>query len=270
MKQHWLRIAIYIVIVLVAIATFAAAQYWTAQSDLWLNLFAEAIGVAFTVLIVEKLIRFDELRRTKPARYAAFMDALLIFNRFCSLWFDIVRTTLDPERHGNILENKDIKLLDPRFGEVIALLNLESEAPVIPRRTWRVYLKQQIEDLDRLIDKCLQRYAVFMEPELIKALQELERSSFFAYGKLTQARAIIDEEMGVRRRPYFGWGGPATVKDLLMPLKHLGRLLAEIRPRFAGMPDVPSMIDVEWLSYIEALRKKVAEATADDNRNTAG
>jgi len=263
-----LRIAIYLVIVLVAIATFAAAQYSTAQSDLWLNLFAEALGVAFTVLIVEKLIGFDDLRRTKPARYAAFMDTLLIFNRFCSLWYDIVRTTFDPERHGNILANKDIKLLDHRFGEIVAILKLESDAPVSPKRTWKVHLKQQVEDLERLIDRCLQRYAAFMEPEMIKALQELERSSFFAYGKLMQTIALAHEELGVRPNPYFGWGGPATVRDLLVPLNNLGCLLTEIRQKFAGMPDVPSTIDVDRVSQIESLRKMVADASVDDDANS--
>ncbi len=265
-----LRIAIYTGIVLVAIATFAAAQYWTDQSDLWLNLFAEALGVAFTVLIVEKLIRIDDLRRTKPARYAAFMDALLIFNRFCSLWYDIVRTTFDPERHGKILANKDIKLLDNRFGEIIAILRLESDAPVSPKRTWKVHLKQQVEDLEQLIDRCLQRYAAFMEPELIKALQDFERSSFFAYGKLAQTFGLVDEELGLKPRPHFGWGGPATVKDLLVPLDRLGRLLTDIRPKFAGMPDVPSTIDVERLSHIEELRKMVADASVDNNANAVG
>lgn len=190
-----LRVAIYGSVAIFAAGTFAVSQLSGSQRDLGLNLFAESVGVAFTLLIIEKLLRLEEDRRSRPARYAAFRDAQLIYSRFCSLWFDIIRTTIDPERDAALLRIDDIELLDVRLGVIVQRLNLESSAPVIPKQNWRMLLQHQVQDIERRIDTCLQRYAVFMDPKLITTLQDLERTSFIQLAKLTSAIVQADSTL---------------------------------------------------------------------------
>jgi|GEM_PF-1255120 len=260
--MQWLRIVIYSSVVVASVFTFAAAEIWPGDADLWQNLFAEAIGVAFTVVVVENLIKIANQRRSKPARYAAFKDILLVHGRLTSLWYQMVRAALDPARHGHLLDDASLRLLDPRFGEVVMRLNLDADSPALPRRDWRSYLKHQIEDIERAIDRCLQRYSAFMEPELIQSLQDLERTSFFDYGKIQASLPQIGEELGMRRTPYFGWGREETAQELLMPLDRLAALLAQHRSEFHGMPGIPDSIDLDHRGRIEALRKAAAERAA--------
>lgn len=262
--MHWLRIVIYSSVVVASVFTFAAAEIWPGDADLWQNLFAEAIGVAFTVVVVENLIKIANQRRSKPARYAAFKETMLVYTRLTSLWFQMVRSSLDPARHADLLTEPGIRLFDTRFGEVVMRLNLDQEAPVLPKCDWRVFLKHQIEEIERGIDRCLQRYSAFMEPELIQSLQDLERTSFFAYGKMQTALPRIGKELGVRRTPYFGWGKGSSAEELLAPLDRLAQLLAQHRAEFHGMPGIPDAIDLDHLARLDALRKSAAETAAAD------
>lgn len=261
--MHWLRIVTYSLVVVFSVFAFAASAIWPEHSDLWLNLFAEAIGVAFIVVVVENLIRLADQRRSKPARYAAFKETLLVYNRLVTLWFQMVQAAFKADRHGGILEIEDIRLLDPRFGEIVMRLNLDAEAPVRPKRNWRYFLAHQIDHIERSIDRCLQRYSAFMEPELIQCLQELEQTSFFQYGKLQTSLPAIAEELGVRQSPYFGWGGKSSAGEMIGPLNRLAVLLARYRPGFDGMPGIPAAIDHEHRSELALLRRPARVGAPD-------
>lgn len=265
--MHWLRIVIYSVVVLVAAAMFAASEIWPERADLWLNLFAEALGVAFIVLVVENLIRIAEQRRSKPARYAAFKETLLIYNRLVALWFQLVQATYRGERHGRLLDDPKIRLLDPKFGEIVQLLRLDDDAPMRPKRRWRFFLSQQIEDVEKIIDRCLLRYSAFMDPEMIQCLQSLERTSFFSYGKILTSLPEIAQEMGVRQSPFFSWGGKSSAEELITPLIRLGDLLARHRSAFHGMPGIPETIDQEHRAQIESLRNASRPPEAEPREN---
>lgn len=253
--MHWLRIVTYSLVVVFALFAFAASEIWPSRSDLWLNLFAEAIGVAFIVVVVENLIRVADQKRSKPARYAAFKETLLIYSRLVALWSQMIQAAYRAESHARLLEGDTVRLLDPRFGEIVQALNMDGEAPVRPKRSWRYFLKHQVEDIERIIDRCLQRYSAFMEPELIQCLQELERTSFFSYAKLQVSLPSIAEELGVRQSPYFGWGGKTSATELIDPLNRLASLLARHRTAFHGMPGIPDTIDLNHPLQVARLRK---------------
>jgi len=53
------------------VGTYFVAWKWWDYRDLSENLFAEAMGAAFTVLIIDGLFSADRRRREKPARVAA-------------------------------------------------------------------------------------------------------------------------------------------------------------------------------------------------------
>ncbi|MDF1793809.1 MAG: hypothetical protein P1U88_17990 [Thalassobaculaceae bacterium] len=257
--MQWLRIAIYALVVAFAIFAFAASEIWPSRADLWLNLFAEAIGVAFIVVVVENLIRISEQRRSRPARYAAFKETLLIYNRLVGLWFQMIQSAFRPEMHGHLLAGDALRLLDARFGEVAMRLYLDAEAPVRPKRNWRYFLSHQVDDIERIIDRCLQRYSAFMEPEVIQCLQELERTSFFTYAKLQPSLPTIAEELGRKHSPFFGWGGKSSAADLIDPLNRLGSLLAAHRIAFEGMPDIPEKVELDHPARIDTLRKSASD-----------
>lgn len=252
--MHWLRIVTYSFVVLFAVFAFAASEIWPERADLWLNLFAEAIGVAFIVVVVENLIRIADQRRSRPARYAAFKETLLVYNRLVTLWSQMVQAGFRADMRGRLLEDDAVRLLDPRFGVVVMRVNLDADAPARPTRNWRYFLSHQVTDIERIVDRCLQRYSAFMEPELIQCLQELERTSFFNYAKLLTSLPTIAEELGVQHSPFFGRGARSTAAELIDPLTRLGSLLARHRTASQGMLGIPETVDLEHRTRIDALR----------------
>ncbi len=102
-KEQVFKLIVYLVIVVAVVGTFVAAKIFPDQGDLWLNLFSESIGVAVTVFVIERLFRIEEDSRTRPARYAAFRDALLIHARLMSLLFDAIRSSQWFEREIHLL-----------------------------------------------------------------------------------------------------------------------------------------------------------------------
>jgi hypothetical protein len=50
------------------------------SQDLWLNLLAEAIGIGWTVLIIDRLLKWREERRWRPSRHLLYADLLEMVN----------------------------------------------------------------------------------------------------------------------------------------------------------------------------------------------
>lgn len=248
------RVLIYLIVGLIVVSTGAFSTLW--QSDIGPNLFSEALGVAFTIFIIEALLRYEEKRRSRPARYAAFREALLIFGRFILLWHNMLRSSYAPQIHKKILEQNKSGIFDVELGNIISTLDLTKDAPVIPKRNWRQHLYEQVVDLENRIDRCLARYANFMEPEMITVLQNLERTSFIGYSKAIISLPTIDAELNVNRGNAFGWGAKGTSEDLMTSLKNMGNLLVKLRPEFSKLEKIPDVIDVEHKDFLDDLIKR--------------
>jgi len=251
-----IRSIIYIILVAVTVGAGLYA-FFNQESDLGLNLFAEAVGGLFTVLIIENLFRGLDKTKNKPARLAGFRDAHLVYGRCVGLWINMVKSAFNPSRDTFILEDKNIKLLDEKMGDIVAHLNLESKAPVVPKRKWHIFLSEQVGEIEQYLDRCLQRYAAYLDPELIVRLQEVEGNSFMLVAKHMKIMPIVDSEIGVTRSPEFGWGANGSAKDFLDAVIGLGSILSEIRPQFDGLPKVPALIDLEHKGVIQDLRSQI-------------
>jgi hypothetical protein len=136
-------------------------------------------------------------------------------------------------------------------------LNLEDNAPVVPKRKWRQYLFQQILEIENRIDRCLQRYAAYMEPDMILALQKLERTSFVTYAKLQLQTPKVEAELGISNNPFLSWGRKGTASDFFPEIEKLGILLEGKLKEFNGMPEVPDKVEIKHLDYIKSLKEKV-------------
>jgi hypothetical protein len=221
-----------------------------------MNLFCETIGLAFTVIIIDQLVKANEKLKVKPARYAMFRDVYLIYQSCISLLQTMVNEAFDPNRDQEIIGDKNINFFDSRIGKIIFFLNLENAAPAVPKRSWRAYLTQQASDIEQKIDRCLQRYSIFMDPELIHILQNLERTDFLLFSKLLTTIAIVDGEKNITRSPHFGFGRHDS--DLFPALKNLGEFLNKNKNEFKGMPNVPDEIDLKRSDFFDHLRSKIS------------
>lgn len=244
---------VYFVISVVLFVTGLGA-YVRSDQGIWLNLFSEFIGVAFTIVILEQLISAAERHKTKPARYAAFIEALMIYGRSVGLLIEIIKSGYNSSEHKEIISKADISIFNPEIGNIISMLNLENEAPVIPKRTWRAYLNEQAREIEIRIDRCLQRYSIFMDPELISIFQKLETTSFLSIAKLMISMPVAAQQLGFKGSPYFGWGVNNSASDFFLALEELGIFLMAHRAEFAGMKKIPDEIDLKHIDIFNDLR----------------
>lgn len=79
-----------------------------------------------------------------------------------------------PDSLTQVIETNEI--------ESIRLLNFAETYPKIGRSNDYTFLTKSVEDIEQFqsdIDEVLQKYSVFMEPELVDALQKLKNSELF-------------------------------------------------------------------------------------------
>lgn len=119
----------------------------------------------------------------------------------------------------------------------------------------------KISDIESKVDRCLNRYASYLEPNLIKVLQDIERSSFITYGRLALALERADRELNVSNR-CFGWGAHGE-DDFVNAVKSLGQYLLENRNEFNGMPRIVDVIDLKHEDKIQALRQLIPVEEAE-------
>ncbi|SRR6266446_10345248 len=71
------------------------------------NLFATALGSAFTIFVVDNLLRLAEKQRTLPVRVAAYDDARGLHSSCRFLWIQMLVGVLDaaPNHDADLLHN---------------------------------------------------------------------------------------------------------------------------------------------------------------------
>jgi hypothetical protein len=157
----------------VGIAALSACAYFNAwiDRDLGGNLFAEALGIAVTVGLIDRVLRSAERRRTRVPRFAAYNQARLILHDICSTWANMVKASIDaPPPPGADLFSKEYVDL------VTSYLDLGSENQgVSSRPLWRVWLADLTSRVARQVDQVIQRYGAQMAPELTEILTGIER-----------------------------------------------------------------------------------------------
>jgi hypothetical protein len=129
-------------------------------SDFGLNAFTETLGIIFTVLIVEQLIRGQEFKKSLPLRAAAYEDVRLLVTRVVYFWHGAYEQSVPEATPKTVAE-----LLTKSAFELINLnLDLDSKPNVTPATTWWQYLPHQQKDFITRGERILERHAVGLDP----------------------------------------------------------------------------------------------------------
>jgi hypothetical protein len=148
---------------------------WVTDRDLLGNLFAESLGIAFTVILIDRLLKQAERRQSLPARFAAYDDARIIFVRARSLWVEMAKAAAD----APIAESTGLFAAHV-VDNVRNHFNAQGIAPIIPQAVWNAYLRLGVQELQNLIDRNIQRHISNMDMRLLTCLRNLEHCAFFS------------------------------------------------------------------------------------------
>lgn len=143
--------------------------------DLWLNLLASFIASLCTLLLIERTLQNRKEKNELPLRIARYRDIQLFTSRLITLWMRMFQFTSQWEKEISIdtLFTKDI------INRIYERLNMQEEAPVLPKQNWNIYINNYITDLIDRGNHILDRYVSIMPPELFGAIHHLTNDSPF-------------------------------------------------------------------------------------------
>lgn len=143
--------------------------------DLWLNLLASFIASLCTLLLIERTLQNRKEKNELPLRIARYRDIQLFTSRLITLWMRMFQFTSQWEKEISIdtLFTKDI------INGIYERLNMQEEAPVLPKQNWNIYINNYITDLIDRGNHILDRYVSIMPPELFGAIHHLTNDSPF-------------------------------------------------------------------------------------------
>lgn len=173
--------------------------------DLGLNLFAEAVGVAFTVLVIQVLLEQRERAQKLPILAAAARDGALLAGRTDGLLANVLvsitypsETDLLDQLDGNFADERLVPIYArPLQGVACVLAGISVSASYIP---WDQYLATELADLKRRADKLLERFGSMADPELIHAVHDFQNLPTFAVPpSLFTTHSFPDAWLGLAR-----------------------------------------------------------------------
>jgi len=196
------------------------------------NLFATALGSAFTIFVVDNLLRLAEKQRTLPVRVAAYDDARGLHSSCRFLWIQMLVGVLDAA------PNHDADLFAQQYcWEVCQHLNLDKPAPIIPTRSWRDHLWISSGEIRKTAADYLIRYiGTAADMVLIGIIRKLERSVFLFFCSHLNVLPQAAREIGVTRPPVMGFGVEVLVIEFLSTLQELRSHLEQMGQEFRNHP----------------------------------
>lgn len=171
-------------------------------SDFGLNGFTETLGIAFTVLLIERLLSRREAVRTLPQRLAAFEDVRLLAQRRITFWHQAYMLAV-PDPLPTSVQGLFSKTTIARIG---SLLDMDSYANVTPRRTWWQYIPEDLQSFHDSAQRILERYNSILDPEAFLAIHEMLNRAIEPGLPLGILQS--DREMGIPRPTVLGAYAP--------------------------------------------------------------
>ena len=162
-------------------------------SEFGLNGFTECIGIAFTILLIDYLLKKREAERTLPLRLAAHEDVRLLTARITTFWHQAYMSTVPgplPQSVSELYSEKSI-------AQLRNLLNMDSAPNVTPKRTWWEYLPEQMAEFKRHAEVILVRYNSILSPKAFLSIHKFLNATMDP--GLIQASRISDQQDGFPR-----------------------------------------------------------------------
>lgn len=165
---------VYLTVFLFLILSFFV---WIFSSDLWLNLFAEAIWTIFTVIVIDKLINHS--KRTKRKIVKDEMDYLIsrninrlrenILSRIFDFNPDVENDKLDVDNLEKQIRNQREEKLEELY-EIKPQLLLKSLAKQISDKDNIIYFEERSFEIWQYLDM---RHSEYLSPDVVHCLIDL-------------------------------------------------------------------------------------------------
>lgn len=231
----------------------ASATVWLLWPEQGGNFFAEMLGITLTVLMIERLLDWDREARRRPARLAAFAEALRLGHRVNLLLFSVAESTVPASEVEKLKGSAGAPT--EWLASYFEKLRPEQPAPFhISSRpgppTWAEMLPANVAHQQAAIAQYLARHTTHGHPGLTKALGELELNS-------------INEILGYGHSVFWQSGSHEAIwLDFIRRAENLFRVIKDLAPEFPEETEVLAKVDFDW----SGLARLIAEHPIADPR----
>lgn len=174
----WNKIKSELLIILTLVALLLIGLFsWLSSpttKDFGLNFFTEMLGVAVTVIIIDRLIQNKEEKRNIPQKLAAYEDVRLYTSRYISFWTSAYQESVPYDEPGSIEEF----FSENGMSKILQFLYMDSEPNVVPPLKWWDWIIQNAKEFKDNGDKLLDRHSYNLDPKAFGFVHQLTESNF--------------------------------------------------------------------------------------------
>lgn len=139
-------------------------------------------------------------------------------------------------------------------------LNIETEAPALPKTTWREYIGHKSKSYREVLRNILDSYANQLDKKLIKTIKTVEQAPLLSIAEQRVQMYQVDEAKDIHRPPLLCWGLESLVED---SLNNFHELYVELLKKEAALGIKRNH---EWLRFPrEKLNKLIGKSRFDEN-----
>lgn len=175
--------------------------------DFTLNLTTEIIGILLVVILIDRAIHIDKEREKRKVQEIAFRQLRIPLLHHFTLLFNIFKSSVQEKPDKNYVEASD--LFDALYFNQIAFFDFSKPAPVTPPTDWFNHLSQESAKFKNDLNRTVEKYSLYLEPDVIDSLEEIINSSFIWF--IIRAPGIIkfDKKSGITQQ-YNLFGGQGS------------------------------------------------------------
>jgi hypothetical protein len=162
------------------------------------NLGAGFVGSLLTVFLIDRALEASRQRQADRVKRVAFDRLRTTLIRHLTFLFNLHKAaaTSAPTHAPACIAD----LFKDEYFEAVRWLDFSQPGPETPPRTWFLLAAQEAQDLRRALERMVDTYLAFLDPEHIENMESLEHSSLIVL--LLQSSVIpeIDRREGFRRQ----------------------------------------------------------------------
>ena len=139
-------------------------------------------------------------------------------------------------------------------------LNIETEAPIFPKMTWREYIGNRSKSYREVLRNILDSHSSQLDKKLIKTIKTIERAPLLSIAEQRIQIYQFDMVENIHRPPLLCWGLESLVEDSLNDFHYLYLELLKKETAFGIKKNH------EWLRFPrEKLNKFISKSRFDKN-----
>ncbi|MEW6497451.1 MAG: hypothetical protein AB1589_33860 [Cyanobacteriota bacterium] len=140
---------------------------------------SEIMGIFLVVFSVDRVIEMEQIKEKNKREAVAFLQLRRPLIRHLYLLFNIFKASTEEKPDKTYQTISD--LFDDVYFEQLAFLDFSKPAPVfmsIDEANWSDYLYRECAQFKEALNRTVEKYCLFLQPEIIDLIEEIINSPF--------------------------------------------------------------------------------------------